>query len=327
VVKNSLVDSCNFGYEKVGVLCQQFAAISRAELEQSSIAPGAKNVLTVRLQSNVGVPQGATVKIKNLLGVTTPTGTIQWNTVGSTEKQNAAWDQASGILSITVPKEFAASASLDIEFTVSNPSVASARSIEVEISGWPANTGLVISKVMSVLRVCPVGFFGNDCAYRCFGTVINKGCRCAEGQFGFDCSQKPEKDTANSVAPVAVAAGVAADVKSASGVGVSLPAGALAIGVTIEVAIYDIDVKISSEQPGATISPAGAIGVFLPHGQKFLVPVTITLKYDPSKVPDGDGVFIYYFDEDLNPPIWTQMPGKVWVFAFDIALHMCPRKC
>jgi len=64
--------------------------------------------------------------------------------------------------------------------------------------------------------------------------------------------------------------------------------------------------------------------VFLPHGQKFLVPVTITLKYDPSKVPDGDGVFIYYFDEDLNPPIWTQMPGKVWVFAFDI---VCTRYC
>jgi len=126
---------------------------------------------------------------------------------------------------------------------------------------------------------------------------------------------------------VAVAAGVAADVKSASGVGVSLPAGALAIGVTIEVVIYDIDVKISSEQPGPTISPAGALGVFLPHGQKFLMPVTITLKYDPSKVPDGNGVFIYYFDEDLNPPIWTQMPGKVWVFAFDIALHMCFRKC
>jgi len=183
---------------------------------------------------------------------------------------------------------------------------------------------LVISKVIPVLRVCPVGFFGNDCAFPCFGTVINKGCRCAEGQFGFDCSQKPKKDTINSVAPVAVAAGVATDVKSASGVGVSLPAGALAIGVTIEVVIYDIDVKISSEQPGATISPAGALGVFLPHGQKFLVPVTITLKYDPSKVPDGDGVFIYYFDEDLNPPIWTQMPGKVWVFAFDI---VCTRYC
>jgi len=319
--------TCNFGYEKVGITCQLFAAISRAELEQSSFAPGANNVLRVRLQSNVGVPQGATVKIKNLLGVTTPTGTIQWNIVGSTAKQNAAWDQASGVLSITVPKEFVASASLYIEFTVLNPSTASARSIEVEISGWPASSGLVISKVMSVLRVCSVGFFGNSCANPCFGTVMNKGCKCGEGQFGFDCSQQPKKDTVNSVAPVAVAAGVAADVKNAVGVGVSLPAGALAVGVTIEVVVYDVDVKISSEQPGATISPAGALGVFLPHGLEFLVPVTITLKYDASKVPDGDRVFIYYFDEDLNPPIWTQMPGKVFVFAYYVAVLMYSCTC
>ena len=93
--------------------------------------------------------------------------------------------------------------------------------------------------------------------------------------------------------------------------GVSLPAGALTIGVTLELAVYDINVKISSEQPGVAISPAGALGVFLPHGLKFEVPVTIILKYDPSKVPAGDEVFIYYFDEDLSPPIWTQMSGKV----------------
>jgi len=310
---DSLADdcTCNFGYEKIGITCQLLAMITRAELKQSSIAPGAENELTVHLQINVIVPKGATIKIRNLLQITTPTGTLQWNIVGRTATQNAAWDQTSGVLSITVFEEIDVSASLHMQFKLSNPSSASSLSPEIEISGWPQNAELVISKVMSDLLVCPLGYFGNACSNQCFGTVHEKYCKCGDVQFGFDCSQQPVKDAANSVAPVRVQAGVAADVKSASGIGVSLPAGALTADATLEVAVYDINVKISSEQPGVAISPAGPLGVFLPHGLKFEVPVTITLKYDPSKVPAGDEVFIYYFDEDLSPPIWTQMPGKV----------------
>jgi len=325
---DSLADdcTCNFGYEKIGITCQLLATITRAELEQSSIAPGAENELTVHLQCNIVVPQGATIKIKNLLGVTTPTDIIKWNIVGRTAKQNAAWDQASGVLSITLFQEIAASALLHMQFTVRNPSTDSSVSPEVEISGWPANTGLAISKVMSSLLVCPVGYFGNACTNQCFGTVLNKSCTCGEGEFGFDCSQQPVKDAANSVAPMTVQAGVAAEVKSASGVGVSIPAGALTTGATIEVTVYNIDVKISSDQwgGGVAISPAGALGMFKPHGLKFAVPVTITLKYDLAKVPAGDEVFVYYFDENSNPQTWTQMPGKV---SDECTRNMCQCAC
>ena len=53
--------------------------------------------------------------------------------------------------------------------------------------------------------------------------------------------------------------GVAAVVKSESGVGVDLPAGALREGATLEVKVYDIEVKISDDQPGDPIKPAGKI--------------------------------------------------------------------
>ena len=302
--------SCDFGYTKSGVDCVLSAAITRADLAQTSMVPSASNTLTVHVESNIVVPKGATVKISKLLNVTLATSTVQWNMLGSGTKQTAVWDDSSATLTLTVPEEIAASATLSMQFTIVNPSTDGLRYAQVEISGWPLNAGLAISKTMAALRVCPVGFFGSTCAKQCFGMVRNLGCKCSEGQFGYDCSQTPVKDITTSIAPVPVAAGAAVELTTASGVGMSLPAGALTAGATLEVAIYDFDVKISDDQPGVKIKPAGPLGVFTPHGLTFAVPVTLTLKYDPTKVPVGDDVFIFYFNEDLNPPSWEQMPGK-----------------
>ena len=141
------------------------------------------------------------------------------------------------------------------------------------------------------------------------------GCRCTSTntstQFGFDCSQEVVKDTLNSVPATPVVAGAAVALKSPGGVGVSIPAGALGVNATLEVQVYDVEVKISDEQPGDPIAPAGKLGVFLPHGLQFAEPVTLTLEYDPSKVPEGDDVFVFYFNEDKNPPVWEKMQSTV----------------
>jgi hypothetical protein len=141
--------------------------------------------------------------------------------------------------------------------------------------------------------------------------VEKMGCKCDHGFFGFDCSQEAVRDEVNSVPPRKVVAGAAADLFSAAGLGVSLPAGALSTNATLEVQIYDVEVKVSDEQPGNPIAPAGSIGVFLPHGLQFAQPVTLTLKYDPGKVPAGDDVFVFYFNEDATPPVWEKMPSVV----------------
>ena len=136
-------------------------------------------------------------------------------------------------------------------------------------------------------------------------------CKCSDGFFGFDCSQQAVLDTVNSVPPKRVVAGASADLRSPTGLGVLLPAGALATNATLEVQIYNLDLKISDEQPGESLAPAGSIGVFLPHGIQFAQPVKITLKYDQSKVSAGDDVFVYYFNEDATPAVWEKMPSVV----------------
>jgi hypothetical protein len=83
-------------------------------------------------------------------------------------------------------------------------------------------------------------------------------CICIEGHFGADCSQVATPSAA-SVPPTVVEAGAPAVVKSASGVGIDLPAGALAAGATLEVKVYDIEVTISDDQPGDPIKPAGIL--------------------------------------------------------------------
>jgi hypothetical protein len=93
--------------------------------------------------------------------------------------------------------------------------------------------------------------------------------------------------------------------------GVDIPAGALTSGVTVEVKVYDVSVTISNDQPGNPISPAGPLGVFLPHGLQFAQPVSLVLKYDPSKIPSGNAVYVYYYNESALPPVWEKMEGNI----------------
>lgn len=108
-----------------------------------------------------------------------------------------------------------------------------------------------------------------------------------------------------------VQAGAAAVVKSASGIGMSLPAGALTSVETLEVKVYDVQVTISDEQAGDPISPAGPLGVFLPHGLQFAAPVSLVMSYDASKVPSGHTIYVFYYNEDVIPPQWEKMEGNV----------------
>ena len=100
----------------------------------------------------------------------------------------------------------------------------------------------------------------SDCTACPPGNFTSNGprtaCICIENHFGADCSQTATPSAA-SVPPTPVAAGEPAVVKSASGVGIDLPAGALTAGATLEVKVYDIEVKISDDQPGDPIKPAG----------------------------------------------------------------------
>jgi hypothetical protein len=62
---------------------------------------------------------------------------------------------------------------------------------------------------------------------------------------------------------------------------VSIPSGALASNVTI-----------TAKETAGTVSPASATVVgetvtFGPEGQQFAAPVTVTLTFDPSKLPSG----------------------------------------
>ena len=173
---------------------------------------------------------------------------------------------------------------------------------------------------------CAAGYFGSNCT-QCVSlpghlpsSVEGLSCKCGDGTFGYDCSQSfaGNENYANSVAPTYVNAGVAALIKSESGVGVSLPAGALTGDEMLEVRMYDARVKISDEQPGDPIVPCGSLGVFLPHGLTFSESVTLTLPFDPRNVTEGHQVAIFYYDEVYNPFMWVEMPSQRWSDAMGI---------
>jgi hypothetical protein len=74
-------------------------------------------------------------------------------------------------------------------------------------------------------------------------------------------------------------------VTATDGSGVTVPAGAVAVGSSINVTV--------TADPGAPAPPADqwiAVGpayLFGPEGQQFLRPVTVTLAFDPTRLPSG----------------------------------------
>jgi len=91
---------------------------------------------------------------------------------------------------------------------------------------------------------------------------------------------------------------------------VDIPAGALDKSVEMTIEKIVDSKQISCPLP-ATLKLASDFYEFGPSGQKFLKPVTITLKYDPAKLSgaEEDNLSIYYCDE-VNKQ-WVSLDGKV----------------
>ena len=94
------------------------------------------------------------------------------------------------------------------------------------------------------------------------------------------------------------------------GTGVTIPAGALVAGTTI-----DVTVQADPSAPGVPASlgtSVGAIYLFQPEGQQFLKPVTITLAFDPSQIPAGRSTAeLVDFTAPAGTPSYSSLPTTV----------------
>jgi hypothetical protein len=310
---SALVDKCvcNEGYQgPSGGLCLLYAALTNVDIIFSSIVPGASNKLMVKFKANLEISAGATIEISGLTGTGTTSGTLMIDG-DQISSGTGLWDKDLGVLSFTTSRAVSKDFSISVGFTLRNPATAQNAPIPKLTVVWPS--GLTVSQTISAnkaLTVCGAGYFGVGCSQRCYGTVLGRACVCPEDYFGHDC-QIFAKPSAESVPAVAVKPGEPKTLKSDAGVGVDIPAGALTSGVTIEVKVYDVSVTISNDQPGNPISSAGPLGVFLPHGLQFAQPVSLVLKYDPSKIPSGNAVYVYYYNESALPPVWEKMEGNI----------------
>jgi hypothetical protein len=314
---STLVDKCvcNEGYQGPnGGVCLLYATLTNVDIIYSSIVPGASNKLMVKFKANLEIGAGATIEISGFAGTGTTSGTlmiiidVEGDQITS---GTGRWNQDLGVLSFTTSRAASKDFSISVGFTLRNPATAQNAPIPKLTVVWPS--GLNVSQTISAnkaLTVCGAGYFGDGCSQRCYGTVLGRACVCPEDYFGHDC-QIFARPSAESVPAVAVKPGEPKTLKSDAGVGVDIPAGALTSGVTIEVKVYDVSVTISNDQPGNPISSAGPLGVFLPHGLQFAQPVSLVLKYDPRKIPSGNTVYVYYYNESALPPVWEKMEGNI----------------
>jgi hypothetical protein len=314
---STLVDKCvcNEGYQGPnGGLCLLYATLTNVDIIYSSIVPGASNNLMVKFNANLEIGAGATIEISGFAGTGTTSGTLMIliNVEGDQITSGTGrWNQDLGVLSFTTSRAASKGFSISVGFTLRNPATAQNAPIPKLTVVWPS--GLNVSQTISAnkaLTVCGAEYFGDGCSQRCYGTVLGRACVCPADYFGHDC-QIFARPSAESVPAVSVQTGEPKTLKSNAGLGVDIPAGALTSGVTIEVKVYDVSVTISNDQPGNPISSAGPLGVFLPHGLQFAQPVSLVLKYDPRKIPSGNAVYVYYYNESALPPVWEKMEGNI----------------
>ncbi|HEY1282895.1 MAG TPA: hypothetical protein VGE96_00315, partial [Steroidobacteraceae bacterium] len=92
-------------------------------------------------------------------------------------------------------------------------------------------------------------------------------------------------------------------VTEASGAKVVIPAGALTANTNIAVT------ESSSGAPPlpAGVTAFGSIYAFTPHGTTFATPVTITVPFDPAKVPAGTTVVLY--KTNASQTAWEPVSG------------------
>src|SRR5262249_36789887 len=95
-------------------------------------------------------------------------------------------------------------------------------------------------------------------------------------------------------------------VTNSDGDGVSIPPGALP-GDTM------ISVSSTPDAPAPpTAMPVGTPITFGPEGQQFLVPVTVTIAFDPAKVPAGKTASsLSIFTAPAGPTAYTQLVTTV----------------
>jgi hypothetical protein len=314
---STLVDKCvcNEGYQGPnGGVCLLYATLTNVGIVFSSIVPGASNKLVVKFKANLEISAGATIEISGFVDTGTTSGTlmiiidVEGDQITS---GTGRWNQDLGVLSFTTSRAASKDSSISVGFTLRNSATAQNAPIPKLTVVWPS--GLNVSQTIGAnkaLTVCEAGYFGDGCSQRCYGTVLGRACVCPEDYFGHDC-QVFARPSAESVPAVAVKPGEPKTLKNNAGLGVDIPAGALTSGATIEVRVYDVSVTISNDQPGNPISSAGPLGVFLPHGLQFAEPVSLVLKYDPKKIPSGNTVYVYYYNESALPPVWEKMEGNM----------------
>jgi hypothetical protein len=291
-----------------------YVTLTNVDIIYSSIDPGASNKLVVKFKANLEIGAGATIEISGFVGTGTTSGTLM--IIIDVEGDHITsgtgrWNQDLGVLSFTTSLAASKDSSISIGFTLQNPATAQNAPIPKLTVVWPS--GLNVSQTVGANKaftVCGAGYFGDGCSQRCYGTVLGRACVCPEDYFGHDC-QVFARPSAESVPAVAVKPGEPKTLKNDAGLGVDIPAGALTSGATIEVKVYDVSVTISNDQPGNPISSAGPLGVFLPHGLQFSQPVSLVLKYDPRKIPSGNAVYVYYYNESALPPVWEKMEGNI----------------
>ena len=290
------------------VNCTKYAAFTAAKIVDSSVAPGARNFITVRFMVNLNIPAGTVVVLSGLIKTSSPSSQIA--IVSTKGDVTGLWRYDEGSLRFSLGQPALPEEEIVFSFDVQNPYDAQ-EAPEIRL-GLMFISGLKIELLLSAstaMTVCRSGYYGAGCGIRCYGDVVGRKCVCRDGQFGVNCGQTGVL-LPSSVGPTMVQLGAAADLKSASGVGISIPAGALTSSETLEVKVYNVKVEIG-EQQAETIVPVGPLAVFTPHGLEFAIPVSLFLSYDPSQVPQGQAPYVHYYNETAAPPRWQRMGGTI----------------
>ena len=299
---------CPAGTFKILIGSQNCTGLTSAEIADSSVAPNASNSITVRFKANLDIPAGTIVLLSGLTKTSTPSNELAIRSTKGNTTGSWSYDEGSlrfGLLRPALPGE-----TIEFSFVIRNPSAAQ-EAPEIRL-GLVLSTGRKIELLLSAstaMAVCASGYYGAGCSVRCYGDVVDRTCVCPVGRFGSNCRQTGFLLPA--VVPTLVQAGVAADLKSASGVGVSIPAGALTGSETIAVSEVDSPTVEMSEQESKTILPIGPLAVFTPHGLQFAVPVSLVLKYVPSRMPKGNVPYVFYYNETSAPPRWEKVGGTI----------------
>jgi hypothetical protein len=274
----------------------------------------ANNRLILILGVNLPIRDGTTIAITGLQGSQTSDGSVSVTLLDSSAElspSNDNWRQTSGTLTTTVASVKSPTLkNIQLVFALRNPLVSQTAPLPTLTVTW--DSGLVISQSLNgsrALLTCKTGFFGSNCQFKCQSpreVNIAGYCGCPRGSFGANCEKTV---TASGESQVLVQVGEAKNLKLTDGTGIAIGAGALPYQVTVAVRVYDFVPDTSDQAQNLTSS--GAVVVFEPHGLKFAKPVTITLKYDPTKVPDGHVVNVYYYNEQTVPKVWEKLETTV----------------